>query len=124
MVPSTPRRRDPLDCYSSTTRPGAPSHRNSGRRSASDSHVPFELDLGERRVINPGSIGQPRDGDPRASYAVIEDGRVSLRRTPYDIDAVLRQMQTSGVQPWVVELTESVLRTGGRISREDMDRIV
>lgn len=88
------------------------------------SHVPFELDLGERRIVNPGSIGQPRDGDPRAAYAVIEDGQVSLRRTSYDIDAVLRQMQSSGVEPWVVELTEAVLRTGGRISREDMDRIV
>jgi hypothetical protein len=55
---------------------------------------------------------------------VIEDGSVQFRRAAYDIDAVLQQMRTTDVAPWVIELTEAVLRSGGQISREEMDRIV
>jgi len=49
-------------------------------------------------VINPGSVGQPRDWDPRAAYAVIEvDGEVivgvELRRVPYAVGAVLRDLK-------------------------------
>jgi putative phosphoesterase len=77
-------------------------------------HIQFHLDLGRLQVVNPGSVGQPRDGDPRCAYAVIEDGKVSLRRVAYDIDATVRQMRESGVSANVVELAESVLRAGGR----------
>ena len=40
-----------------------------------------------RYVINPGSVGQPRDGDPRASCAVLDTqaGTCSIQRVPYDI---------------------------------------
>ncbi len=49
-------------------------------------------------VINPGSVGQPRDWDPRAAYAIVEvDGGevvgVELRRVRYDVDAVLRDLR-------------------------------
>lgn len=55
--------------------------------------IPFTADIGQvlgkgRLIINPGSVGQPRDGDPRASY-VIYDGEaavIRLFRTPYCID--------------------------------------
>ena len=53
------------------------------------------LALGENRlIINPGSIGQPRDGDTRASYAVYDsDTRlVRLYRVPYDIGAIQARM--------------------------------
>ena len=125
LVHATPR--DPLDEYLGDD-PAAWKQRLSGIQAdlvcVGHSHVPFELDLGDRRVINPGSVGQPRDGDPQASYVVVDEGAVSFHRTPYDIDAVLTQMRTTGVPPWVVELNEAVLRSGGQISREDMDRIV
>ncbi len=85
------------------------------------SHVPFELDLGRTRVINPGSIGQPRDGDPRGAYAIIEQGRVEFRRVAYDIDATLRQMESSGLPAWTVALTSALLRSGGNLTREEMD---
>jgi diadenosine tetraphosphatase ApaH/serine/threonine PP2A family protein phosphatase len=54
-----------------------------------------ELVLGEERlIINPGSVGQPRDGDPRASYAIYdsEAKTISLRRVPYDIAATQARM--------------------------------
>jgi putative phosphoesterase len=78
-------------------------------------HLPFHLELGRIQVVNPGSVGQPRDGDPRCAYAVIEDGRVTLRRVEYDIDATLRQMQAAGVHGEMLEVTENVLRSGGRV---------
>lgn len=84
-------------------------------------HLPFQLEVDGKTIINPGSVGQPRDGDPRASYVVIEDGDVSFRRAEYDIDAVLSQMRDVGIEDWAVRLNEAVLTTGGRLSREEMD---
>jgi putative phosphoesterase len=86
-------------------------------------HVPMDLEIDERRVINPGSVGQPRDGDPRASYVLIDNGNVSFRRVAYDLDAAIRQMRQAGLPEWAVELNEAVLRSGGRVAREEMDRI-
>jgi putative phosphoesterase len=40
-------------------------------------------------VVNPGSVGQPLDGDPRASYAIWEDGKIRLERVAYDRQPML-----------------------------------
>lgn len=79
------------------------------------SHVQFHLDLNGVQIVNPGSVGQPRDGDPRCAYAVIEDGRISFRRVAYDIDAAVLQMREAGIEPHALALAESALRTGGRL---------
>jgi diadenosine tetraphosphatase ApaH/serine/threonine PP2A family protein phosphatase len=49
----------------------------------------FELDPGEKYLINPGSIGQPRDGDWRAAFAFFDSGSrvVTFYRVPYDLKA-------------------------------------
>jgi len=57
--------------------------------------VSIGLILGRSRlIINPGGVGQPRDGDPRASYAIYDSERkmVRLYRVPYDIDATQVRM--------------------------------
>ena len=48
----------------------------------------------DRLIINPGGVGQPRDGDPRASYAIYDDeiGMVRLYRVPYDIGITQTRM--------------------------------
>src|SRR5579863_9115646 len=79
------------------------------------SHVQFRLEFDGVQVINPGSVGQPRDGDPRCAYAVIEDGQVHLRRVAYDIDATVAHLRESGIDADAVELAESALRTGGKL---------
>jgi len=45
-------------------------------------------------IINPGGVGQPRDGDPRASYAILDsEARMArLYRVPYDIGAIQASM--------------------------------
>ncbi len=86
-------------------------------------HVPYEVQVGDLRVVNPGSVGQPRDGDPRASYVIIEDGQVQFKKVAYDIDETLRLLKKQDVAPWAVELTAAVLQTGGRVSPEEFDRL-
>lgn len=76
-------------------------------------HVGYVLELGNRTIVNPGSVGQPRDGDPRASYAIIENGNVELRRIAYDIDAAVAQMDTSGLSGEIKNYAERTLRGGG-----------
>jgi len=60
-------------------------------------HVQYERTVDGRRVINPGSVGQPRDGDRRAAYAVLDTERntVDLHRTQYDIDRVYHEIAIS-----------------------------
>jgi predicted phosphodiesterase len=46
-----------------------------------------------RYIINAGSVGQPRDGDPRACYTIIDDQKVEIVRIPYDIETVQKKMR-------------------------------
>ena len=48
---------------------------------------------------NPGSVGQPRDGDPKAAFAVLyENGKIELRRTAYDIDRIADATEAAGFE--------------------------
>ncbi|MFW6124820.1 MAG: metallophosphoesterase family protein [Pirellulales bacterium] len=82
-------------------------------------HVPFVLEVDGKTVVNPGSVGQPRDGDPRCSYAVIEDGRVELRRCDYPVEDTVRLLEDSSIPDDAKQFAAQALRTGGR----DADRI-
>jgi predicted phosphodiesterase len=65
-----------------------------------------ELPLGERKaLVNPGSVGQPRDGDARAAYAVVdsEEPRVEFHRVEYDIPEAQRRMRAAGASDWLTE---------------------
>ena len=60
-----------------------------------------------RYLLNPGSIGQPRDGDPRAAFAIadLDHGVVEFWRVPYDIRAVQERMKLAGAPvPLVLRL--------------------
>jgi len=56
--------------------------------------APLQLD-GTRAIINPGSVGQPRDGNPQASYGIIEtdEAAVHFRRVTYDVGSIQAQMK-------------------------------
>ncbi len=49
-------------------------------------HLPFVREVGNRVVANCGSAGMPFDGDPRASYLVVDEGIASIRRVAYDVE--------------------------------------
>ncbi|MDH3999215.1 MAG: metallophosphatase family protein, partial [Desulfuromonadales bacterium] len=59
-------------------------------------HVQTVVPLGRQLYCNPGSVGQPRDGDPRAAYALFDGKKVILQRVAYDIAAVGVGMRAAG----------------------------
>jgi diadenosine tetraphosphatase ApaH/serine/threonine PP2A family protein phosphatase len=61
-------------------------------------HV-IELENDANYLINPGSVGQPRDGDPRAAYAVYqpETRLVTLFRAEYDVAAAQKKILKAGL---------------------------
>ena len=69
-----------------------------------DGHDGATLDLAERRAfLNPGSVGQPRDGDPRASYLLLDldltdsAGTATWRRVEYDVEQVADAIRAEGL---------------------------
>ena len=72
-----------------------------GVRSLSLAGDPILLGAGAYRLVNPGSVGQPRDGDPRASYAILDAGpealSLSVRRVPFDREACLAKAARAGL---------------------------
>ena len=75
-------------------------------------HHPYVLEVGDKLVINPGSVGQPRDGDPRASYAIIENQRVELKRVEYPVEDTVRTVLESSLPEPAKALLVDVFRTG------------
>jgi putative phosphoesterase len=113
LVHATPR--DPLDEY------GPPEVDFWARRlqnveadvvCVGHTHQPFVLEVGDKLVINPGSVGQPRDGDPRASYAIIEDNRVDLHRIEYPVEDALSAITSSSLPEAAKDQLAEVLKTG------------
>lgn len=59
----------------------------------------FAIEPGKRYLVNVGAVGQPRDGDPRASYCIFDGERraVHWRRVPYDLDAYRDALRRAGL---------------------------
>jgi predicted phosphodiesterase len=57
----------------------------------------LRIELPRRYLLNPGSIGQPRDGDPRAAFAIadLEHQVIEFCRVPYDVSAVQQRMRAA-----------------------------
>lgn len=60
-------------------------------------HRAFVRVIGDLTVANAGSVGMPADRDPRASYLVIDDGRLEHRRVPYDVERAAADALASGL---------------------------
>jgi predicted phosphodiesterase len=74
----------------------------------SNSFSTFQPESGTKYLLNPGSIGQPRDGDPRAGFAIadIESRSVEFWRVGYDIETVQQRMRTAKLpEPLVLRLS-------------------
>jgi len=85
------------------------------------SHVPFAIGEGElvgghvsdgaevaldgRWLLNPGSVGQPRDGDPHAAWLLLDLGsrRATFRRVPYDVERTQAEMRELGLPDVLAE---------------------
>lgn len=77
------------------------------------SHRPFIREFGERLLVNVGSVGQPRDGIPRASYAVLENGSVELKRVDYDVAAAASKVRGMPLPEKSIEQLVFILEHAG-----------
>jgi len=62
-------------------------------------HLPMARSFRSGLLVNPGSVGQPRDSDPRAAWGLLDLTRrtFAIRRVPYDIDAVVTAIKRNGL---------------------------
>jgi predicted phosphodiesterase len=69
-------------------------------------HRPMYMRRGEGWLLNPGSVGQPRDGDSRAAYAIVdlETGAATQHRVSYDVAAVQRRLERQDWDPDIVRI--------------------
>jgi len=75
-------------------------------------HLPYQKQVGRTLFVNTGSVGKPKDGDPRAGYVIAHLGRhthIEFRRAPYEVAAAARAVRESGLPPHFADLLE----TGG-----------
>lgn len=66
---------------------------------AHEEHLALRFPPLARWIVNPGSAGQPRDGDPRASYAIFDDRleQVDIYRVPYDVEGTVHAARAAGL---------------------------
>jgi len=118
LVHATPR--DPMDEYAPADADfWAP--RLAGLRvdyvCVGHTHQPYALDVKGVTVVNPGSVGLSRDGDPRASYAVIEDGKVEHKRVAYPVEQTIRALAATALDPTAKAMLADIYRGGAFLGR-------
>ena len=84
---------------------------------AGHTHVQVLLDVNGRTFCNPGAVGQPRDGDPRAAFATLDNGHIVLHRVDYDIDETAFHMKEVGFPARCYENLYIGAQIGGRIDK-------
>lgn len=80
-------------------------------------HLPYQKQVGRTLFVNTGSVGKPKDGDPRAGYVLLSAGRpwrVEFRRVAYNVAAAAASVRAAGLPPEFARLLE----TGGRAVAE------
>ena len=75
-------------------------------------HTPFVRQIGKRTLVNPGSLGQPKTGNPNACYAVWEEGRIELKSYPYAVEETVAKIRAMPVPIRVQQDLITVLQTG------------
>jgi putative phosphoesterase len=122
LVHATPR--DPLDEYllkDTTTWSKRLANVDADIVCVGHTHYQFNIQVNGVTVLNPGSVGLPRDGDPRAAFAIIEDNKITLKRVEYPIEATVARVES---MPWprrAKDITASVLRLGRLPAQFDQD---
>jgi putative phosphoesterase len=83
---------------------------------AGHTHLPVRRSLGSLRIVNPGSAGQPLDGDPRAAYAIWEDGAIELKRVEYDRSELFESLRRLPLPQHNIEDLIYTLKYGRMVS--------
>ena len=75
-------------------------------------HVSFGREIGSTLLANPGSLGQPRSGEPVASYAVLKDGKLGFRSFHYPVNLTAEKVRAMPISAVVRSELITILRTG------------
>ncbi len=113
LVHATPR--DPLDEYlrnDPKTWARRVLNANADIVCVGHSHVQFNLMANGVVVLNPGSVGQPRDGDPRAAYAIIDDNKIELKRVAYPVEETIARIEALPLPERAKDICRHSLRNG------------
>jgi len=62
-----------------------------------------DLKDGCRYIVNAGSVGQPRDGNPDASYVIFDGHSIEIKRVPYDIVSTQKKMRKAGLPEYLIQ---------------------
>ena len=79
-------------------------------------HLPMIRRLNNVTIVNPGSVGQPRDGIPLCSYAIWDDGNIEIKRIGYDIDATIKAYEATNLPRQCISTLSQVLKTANLYS--------
>jgi hypothetical protein len=80
-------------------------------------HQPYALKVNGITVINPGSVGLARDGDPRASFAVLDGDQLQLRRADYPIERTVEAVLASNLDATAKQMLTNIYRGGAYLAQ-------
>ena len=75
-------------------------------------HVPAIRKVGDKYLVNPGSLGQPRHGLPSATFAVWEDGSLRIHHIDYDPKPTMNKISLMPLDPEIAERLKEILEKG------------
>lgn len=87
-------------------------------------HLPMIRKIKKSLIINPGSVGQPKDGNPDASYAIFSDNGVLLKRKSYDIEKIISSYSKLPFNDIELKELSLALRTGGKYGKYQKEKQV
>jgi predicted phosphodiesterase len=76
-------------------------------------HMQLKAYFNKKIYCNPGSVGQPRDGNPASAYAMFDGTNVELIRVPYDVDRIACEMNDNGFQEFYYSNLFNGTKIGG-----------
>ncbi len=121
-LPSWQACSEPLLFVGHSHQPGLFVTGKSGRAYALEAQD-FQVEAGKRYIVNVGSVGQPRDGDVRASYALYdnETGAVYFRRIPFDVNGYRASLEHRGLPEESSAFLADAATAEGRSVRPELD---
>lgn len=66
-------------------------------------HIPYRKHVGETLFVNTGSVGRPKDSDPRAGYVILESDEVDFRRVTYDMEAAAHAIRATDLPDYYAD---------------------
>jgi putative phosphoesterase len=66
-------------------------------------HIPYKKRVAETLFVNTGSVGRPKDGDPRAGYVILDNGAVEFRRVDYDMQSAAQAIRESDLPDYYAD---------------------